>query len=227
MRAGVSQRCRAINDYPRRADVNEYHKIQTVFKRDPATNHKTLLEGKFSLPEFEYLECNEWSFTEKVDGTNIRVTSKDGKLVIGGRTDRAQIPATLVEALSCMFLPAQLAEVFPDSEYCLYGEGYGAKIQKGGGNYRLDQSFVLFDVQVGEWWLRREDVEDVAEQLGIDIVPEIGRGNLGEMIRMARDGFVSRWGDFPAEGIVARPMTELRTRAGYRVITKVKVKDFA
>ena len=28
----------------------------------------------------------------------------------------------------------------------MYGEGYGAKIQKGGGNYRQDQDFVLFDV---------------------------------------------------------------------------------
>lgn len=33
------------------------------------------------------------------------------------------------------------AEVF-GCDACLYGEGYGAKIQKGGGNYRADQDFV-------------------------------------------------------------------------------------
>ena len=53
--------------------MKEYHKIQTVFKRDPSTNHKTLLMDDYSLPEFEYLKNNHWIFTEKIDGTNIRV----------------------------------------------------------------------------------------------------------------------------------------------------------
>ena len=38
----------------------QYHKIQTVYKRDPMTNYKTLLDGEFSLPEFEYLANNDW-----------------------------------------------------------------------------------------------------------------------------------------------------------------------
>ena len=50
--------------------MKEYHKIQTVFKRDPETNHRTLLEGQYSMPEFEYLANNQWVFTEKIDGTN-------------------------------------------------------------------------------------------------------------------------------------------------------------
>lgn len=45
--------------------MKEYHKIQTVFKRDMATKHKTLLIGDYSLPEFEYLKDNTWVFTEK------------------------------------------------------------------------------------------------------------------------------------------------------------------
>ena len=48
-----------------------YHKIQSVFKRDPATNHKRFLMGEYSLPEFEYLANNEWVATEKIDGTNV------------------------------------------------------------------------------------------------------------------------------------------------------------
>ena len=48
--------------------MKEYHKIQTVFMRDLENRYKTLLEGQFSLPEFEYLANNEWAFTEKVDG---------------------------------------------------------------------------------------------------------------------------------------------------------------
>lgn len=79
--------------------MNEYPKIQTVFKRDLATKYKTLLEGNYSLPEFEYLKNNKWIFTEKVDGTNIRVCFRDGKVVFYGRTDSAQIPAPLIKRL--------------------------------------------------------------------------------------------------------------------------------
>ena len=47
--------------------------LVTVFKRDMATNMKTLLEGQYSEPAFAFLRDNEWVWTEKVDGTNIRV----------------------------------------------------------------------------------------------------------------------------------------------------------
>ncbi len=206
-----------------------YHKIQTVFKRDPETKHKTLLVGEYSLPEFEYLKDNLWVFTEKVDGTNIRIIIKDGSITFGGRTDNAQIPATLVQRLNECFLTTQqkslLLETFEDA--VLYGEGYGAKIQKGGGNYRADQDFVLFDVQVGNFWLRRDDVEDVAQKFGLDVVPIIGTGTLDDMIKRVRDEpLKSLWGDFEAEGIVARPACELKTRNGDRLITKLKVRDF-
>jgi ATP-dependent RNA circularization protein (DNA/RNA ligase family) len=208
--------------------MTEYHKIQTVFKRDPANKHKTLLEGEWTLPEFEYLKDNKWIFTEKVDGTNIRIIYKDGKITYGGRTDRAQIPATLVERLNDRFIPLTetIKSGFGDADMCLYGEGYGAKIQKGGGKYREDQDFVLFDIKVGDWWLQRSDVENIAEEYGLDVVPILGEGTLEDMVNQARNGIDSTWGDFQAEGYVARPSTELKTRAGHRVITKIKCKDF-
>lgn len=212
--------------------MKEYHKIDTVFKRDPTTKHKTLLLGDWSQDAFGYLANNEWVFTEKVDGTNIRVMIAPqiagGGITFGGKTDAAQIPAFLVTKLQDRFLPQQeaLSAAFPDGG-CLYGEGYGARIQKGGGNYRPDQDFVLFDVKVGDWWLQRESIEETALNFGLDIVPIIGRGTLNEMIEMARVGFNSTWGSFPSEGIVARPTVELKTRNGSRIITKIKHKDFA
>lgn len=203
--------------------MNEYHKIQTVYKRDPENKFKTLLEGDFSLPEFEYLQNNEWVFTEKVDGTNIRVMCQDGKITFGGKTERAQIPTQLANRLNETFLP--IAGKFT-SDMCLYGEGYGAKIQKGG-NYRQDQDFVLFDVRVGDWWLQRADVEGIAAHLSIDVVPIVGTGTLIEMVANAKAGITSTWGDFRAEGYVARPATEMKTRSGHRIITKIKCKDFS
>lgn len=213
--------------------TTEYHKIQSVFKRDMSNKHKTLLEGQWTLPEFEFLQHNTWTFTEKVDGTNIRIEIQPGAMGaknfhFNGRTDNAQIPAVLVKRLyeRCDPLNEKLIEMFPEGNTVLYGEGYGAKIQKGGGNYRVDQDFVLFDVRVGPWWLQRADVEDVAGKLGMDVVPIIGEGTLHDAIARCRQGFHSRWGSFDAEGIVARPKTELVTRSGHRLITKIKLQDF-
>ena len=207
--------------------MSEYHKIQSIFKRDMTSKRKTLIEGDWTLPEFEYLQNNIWTFTEKVDGTNIRVIFKDRCVTFGGRTKDAQIPAQLVGRLNKRFLPLAdtLSEMF-DGDAVLYGEGYGAKIQKVGGNYRADQDFVLFDVRVGSWWLQRADVEDVAQKLGVDVVPIIGEGTLHDAVRMAKAGIVSTWGAFEAEGIVARPKVELATRSGSRLIAKIKCRDF-
>lgn len=368
--------------------MSEYHKIQSIFKRDMTSKRKTLIEGEWTLPEFEYLAGNVWTFTEKVDGTNIRVIFKDGGITFGGRTEDAQIPAQLVTRLNERFLPlaAKMQEVF-GCDACLYGEGYGAKIQKGGGNYRADQDFVLFDIlvsnaeydtikscqrhheltnatlsdltslkgfvnpaitstlrkkiqsgrqtsngaypntslliegvktenalqgnatskqnsdllqkslngccqgkaecaqsaekqipekveedecchspsiiatipgefadssvtpaiqrfikqnvmnhgsmlqectcKINNWWLQRADVHDVAQKLGIDVVPVIGEGSLHDAVALAKRGIRSTWGDFEAEGIVARPKTELNTRAGHRLVAKIKCRDFA
>lgn len=209
--------------------MKEYHKIQTVFLRDPETRFKTLLYGQFALQEFAYLAENDWVFTEKVDGTNIRVMFDGERISFGGKTDNASIPAFLVDALQKQFLPQidTFRNTFETSGgVCLYGEGYGAKIQKGGGNYRKDSGFVLFDIRIGDWWLERNPIVDIAEALGVEVVPIIGHGTLYDMVKMARDGFPSRWGDFIAEGIVARPAVELANRAGHRIITKVKHRDF-
>ena len=111
------------------------------------------------------------------------------------------------------------------TEVCLYGEGYGAGIQKGG-CYKATKDFVLFDIKIGNCYLQRKDVEEIAEKLKIDIVPIIGTGTLEEGIEIVKGGLQSKWGDFIAEGIVARPKVEIKTRRGDRIITKIKYCDF-
>jgi ATP-dependent RNA circularization protein (DNA/RNA ligase family) len=201
--------------------MTEYPKIKSVFKRDEKS-HKFII-GEYSLPEFQYLEDNLWSCTEKVDGTNIRVIWDKNGVGFGGRTDRAQIPAALLLRLKELFPPEKFKDLPP---LCLYGEGYGAKIQKGGGKYISDGvDFVLFDVLIDGWWLRYEDVHDIASKLGIQVVPtRCCCGISGAIAHL--DGMKSAWGDFLAEGLVLKPVVELKTRAGHRIITKMKQKDF-
>ncbi|MDY0094420.1 MAG: RNA ligase family protein [Candidatus Vecturithrix sp.] len=204
-----------------------YHKIQTVFLRDPATHYATVLEGQYATPEFEYLKQNIWMFTEKVDGTNIRVQWNRESVEFAGKTDRADIPTCLREKLQEMFAP----EVFLPWEapaLTLYGEGYGARIQKGGGTDIPDgRSFILFDVMIDGLWLERQNVEDIAHQLGIQVVPLIGQGTLCEAVELVKRGYPSQLRCTPPEGLVMRPEVELRDRRGERIITKIKMKDFA
>jgi len=201
--------------------MNEYHKIQSVFKRDLKT-HKFII-GDYSLPEFEYLENNLWIWTEKVDGTNVRIMWNGIGLKFGGRTDSAQMPTRLMAKLHDIFKPEMFAEF---DNIILYGEGYGAGIQKVGHLYSPNAEFVLFDIKISDWWIKRSDVVGIAEKLGINVVPIVGMGTIKEAMVKVRESYLSTWGDFPAEGIVMRPAVELKTRAGNRIITKMKHGDF-
>lgn len=207
----------------------EYHKIYSPFRRETeGPNRNRVIYWAWTMPELQYLADQDWVFTEKVDGTNIRVGWDGHKVEFGGRTNNAQIPAKLVAALRDLFPEELFEQAFGAEPVTLFGEGYGAGIQKGGGNYRQDQGFVLFDVRIGEWWLRREDVEDVAGKLGIDVVPIVARCSLRTAINAMADGAVfSTWGQFLAEGMVGTPAVPLFTRSGDRIIVKVKHADFA
>jgi len=203
--------------------MSEYHKIQTLYKRDLSTKYKTLLEGRWTMPEFEYLAREEWTWTEKIDGMNIRVIINGDDVQFKGRTDNAQLPMQLVDRLKELF-----AEVpaFFDKGAVLYGEGYGAKIQKSGAKYRPNQDFILFDVNIGGKWLQRRNVVQIAKDLNIATVPVVGRGDLYAAETFVQRGFNSVFGDFLAEGLVMRPSVELLTSTGERIITKLKHKDF-
>ena len=98
-----------------------YHKIQTIYFRDMQNNRKDLLEGQWSLPEFEYLANNPWQFSEKVDGTSIRLMFDGVDLRFGGRTDNAQLPSKLVDRLRERFPNQELFLEHFDGPVCLYG----------------------------------------------------------------------------------------------------------
>ena len=213
----------------KKIEMNKYHKIQTVYKRDLNNNNKTLLEGQYSLPAFDYLATNTWVWTEKIDGTNIRVIWdwENKKVLFHGKTDNAQIPAFLFHKLQELFPVEKFESILPDYPATLYGEGFGLKIQKAGKHYIKDGvSFSLFDVNIDGWWLERHNVEDIGNKMETHIVPIIGEGNLKSAVELTRLGFNSSWGDFIAEGLVMRPKVELQTRGGERIISKIKYKDF-
>jgi hypothetical protein len=242
---------------------SDYPKIETIFNRNPA-NMRNVVMGELRMPEFGLID--DWHVTEKIHGTNIRVIYEDGIIRFGGKTDNAQMPMYLLEALRPMFNVDKFAEIWPREmgeevvddglpnaaehnaslgyppwpQVVLYGEGYGAKIQKGGGNYRPDQSFRLFDVAVlgidGRnqqpkwWWLEWENVEDVAHKFEISTVPVLAdHATTQEAIQLVRqDSVVARLEGSVAvahEGVVCRTVPQLYTRRGNRLIWKLKGSD--
>jgi|SRR6266480_3117438 len=205
----------------------EYHKIYGPFKRETeGPNRNKIIIDDWTKPEFEYLKDNLWTFTEKIDGTNIRVGWDGHRVEFGGRTDNAQIPAKLIAKLQELFPEELFEQAFGENDAILFGEGYGAGIQRGG-NYRQDMSFILFDVRVGGWWLKREGIENVATKFGIDVVPIVAERSLTDMIEgMKSYNIRSTFGAFDAEGVVGTPTVPLFTRSGERIIIKIKSKDF-
>lgn len=217
----------------------EYQKIQTLFKRD---ERNIIIPDQFTYPEFEVLKDLKWECTEKIDGTNTRIelassgNSEDGIIMsFKGRTDKAIIPEHLLTKLNWLFDREHLMEalnITDETQNCnitLYGEGYGAKIQKGGNYISNDVNFILFDVKIDKWWLDRESIKDIANKLGINAVPLMGYMTIPEAIEYVKKGFKSTIAenkDYDAEGLVLKAPCGLLKRDGERLITKIKTVDF-
>lgn len=208
--------------------MREYIKIETLFNRRE-DGSKKLIEGDFRNETVEFLKDLPWQFSEKIDGTNIQIRWDGHKVWYGGRTERASIPSHLmnkpIELFGSNDTEQLFEQKFGETEVILYGEGYGAKIQRGE-SYRKDVSFILFDVLIGNIWLKRESVEDIARAFGIDVVPIVLIGTLQDAVDFVKTHPKSTIGTANMEGVVGRPMVELKDRTGKRVIVKVKVKDF-
>lgn len=208
--------------------MKPYGKIETLFER----NADFSVTDRLKNPVIG--EIRRWVVTEKIDGTNIRVClTADDEVLIGGRTDKAQLNGDLVAYLTRTFTVEKMKALRRDDDpvqICLYGEGYGKGIQKGGELYRKDKGFILFDARIDDkWWLSDEAVTEMAERLDIPRVPIIGdHWKLAEIIHCVREGFDSLVAEDerPAEGIVARPVMPLYDHRFNRVIIKLKTRDY-
>jgi hypothetical protein len=211
--------------------MKEYPKIETIFNRD-TEGTKKLIPGSYRSETIEALsDLQIWAWTEKIDGMNIRIHWDGHKITFAGRTDNSQIAVELINWLNDKFINNETEELFEqkfgETEVTLYGEGYGRKIQKGGGNYIPDGvSFILFDVLINDIWLTRESVEDIAKTFAIDVVPNVGFGYLDEAVEYVKSKPNSKIGTAKMEGVVCRPIVELFDRTGHRLIVKIKACDF-
>jgi len=203
--------------------MRKYHKINSLYMRD----EKGDFTNEFARPEFEYLFDLEWVGTEKVDGTNISIQYVDGEVSKFGRSDKSKIPEHLDKRLDEIISTIDFKEMFGETSVYLYGEGYGHKIQSAGKHYLgKEVDFILFDVMIGQWWLNRESVDEIANELGLKAVPVVYRGTLRNALDVVKNGMKSQLGDLESEGMVLTPKLGMFARNGDRIICKIKGSDF-
>lgn len=208
-----------------------YPKIDTIFER----NEKTfkVCSDKIKNPIFSLIK--EWEFTEKIDGTNIRIFKGDC-LEIGGRTEGSQIPKEVESYIfdHLQITMPKLEEIFGEKDVVIYGEGYGGKIQAGendkkrGGKYSKTEKFIVFDILVGgKYWLARSNIEEICKTLSLDVVPYVWSGSIEDAVKIVKDNPRS-WlnQEVDAEGLVGRTHVPLFDAKHNRLICKIKTRDF-
>ena len=87
---------------------------------------------------------------------------------------------------------------------------------------------------IGETWLDRVNVQDIATKLDIKTAPLLRtNASIDELVRMVREGFASSVAyeegteNHPAEGIMAFTSPPLFNSRGKRLMFKLKTRDFA
>jgi hypothetical protein len=126
------------------------------------------------------------------------------------------------------FLKAKFEEIFPDISVVIFGEAYGGKQQGMSHTYGKDNKFIGFDVKVGDNWLNVPNAEDVCRKFNIEFVDyvkiEVNLENLTAerdkpSVQAVRNGITE---PKKREGVVLRPLVEMRLNNGERVICKYK-----
>ena len=206
----------------------EYTKIPNIYRRETFGKNK-LIEGSYSSPELEYLKDAEWEFTEKVDGASQRIIWDGYRVEFRGRTDKSDIPTHLMTRLEELFGGESKEEIFEQTfgnkEVILFGEGYGRKIQKHGELYG-EPNFILFDVYIGGYWVNSDGVSDIADKFGVKRVPILFTGSLTDGVEYIKGHPKSMLRDAEMEGIVGRPLVQMFSRTGQRIMVKIKCRDF-
>jgi hypothetical protein len=164
---------------------------------------------------------------EKIHGTSTHIAwkfeSKDVRYSSGGESNVA-----FAALFDKEFLKTKFAEIFPDQDVVIFGEAYGGKQQGMSHTYGKVLKFIGFDVKVGEYWLNVPNAEDVCKQFNVEFVfyrkIDVTLENLTaerdmDSVQAVRNGM--GYGH-KREGVVLRPLTEMRLNDGDRVICKYK-----
>lgn len=168
-----------------------------------------------------FLEGEEVVVTEKIHGSNLRVSQKETVLFVGGHRCMFKKSNTNLywSAIKKNGLDTVLLEGLPD-EVVLFGEVYGKKVQNM--HYGLTtQKIVFFDAFVDGRYLDWDEFVGLIEGLGLSMPPLVFRGTYNlTRIKMLSCGPTLLGGSHMREGVVAKPIKERFNGKLGRVILK-------
>jgi len=176
----------------------------------------------------EILAFKECYALEKIHGTSAHISWNKEKVgfFAGGASYPDFVKLFDVEKLEAAFITIGHEKVK------VYGEAYGGKMQGMSATYGPDLKFIAFEVCINDLWLNVPNAEDVVKNLGLeyvhyDLIPAtleaIEAAMLSESVQAIRNGTGT---GHKREGVVLRPIFEVRLNNGERVISKHKNLDF-
>jgi len=165
---------------------------------------------------------------EKLHGTSTNIRWKDGKLSFfsGGCKHENFVAIFDQEAL------IKKIEELGLPDFIVFGEGYGGKQQAMSATYGKELKFAAFDVKIHDCWLDVPNMDQFATRLGLEVVDWVEIDATLEAINAERNKFsvqAIRNGcgdDKKREGVVLRPLVEVKKSNGSRVIAKHKNEEF-
>lgn len=162
---------------------------------------------------------------EKVDGTSAHISFNFSEKKLSFFTGGSHA------LFLSLFDQAKLLEAFVkqfDQDVIVYGEHYAGKEQGMGHVYGQQSKFIGFDVKVGETWLNVPNATDVCDKLGLEFVSWVEIDATVEAVNAERDkdsiqAIRNGMGSgHKREGVVLRPLFEMLTSNGERVMSKHK-----
>lgn len=217
-----------VSKYPPIRNIHPKVKIPSLgIRYDPT---------EWDSPLIEQVRHLRWEWTEKIDGTNIRIgwDGVDQVNVVGREHRDANLPGHetgLPDLIADTFTVAAFAKAYAGKPMTIYCEGYGPKIGPRGHLYGDEPALVVLDVVINGWWLQRPGIVDVAATFGLQAPPLLNFDSVDMAQETVRSGFVSLMAPegtepFHAEGLVGRLELDLLTRDRKTIRCKIKHEYF-
>lgn len=167
--------------------------------------------------------------SEKIDGTSVGIKWDGERISFVGHTDKSQFAPRYLDYLNKSFGTSEfesvIEEVFGDKPVTIYGEGISKDYNV---HYGFpDGNFIMYDIQnENGTYYNRESVKEIAQKLGL-LYPHEKLLTMKQAIESVKLCPQSRLNpEYKLEGWVLRPLVEMYTNNGSRIICKIKVKDF-
>lgn len=168
---------------------------------------------------------------EKIHGTSAHISWKAAEKKVyffSGGEKHTNFVALFDET----FLQTMFQENFPDQDVKIFGEAYGGKQQRMSATYGPELKFVVFDVKIDKCWLNVPVAERVALKAGLEFVDYVKVSTDIEALNAERDKDSTQairngcgTGKL-REGVVLRPLIEVTTNNGERIMAKHKRDEF-